>query len=91
MRRPMKGRRCLRISRVARSTTTAPLLQIASPPTPSSSASSRIVPGPRAVTSTISIPAAVALRTAAFVRSEKVPSLRRSVPSRSIAANRTNG
>src|SRR5206468_459004 len=40
----------------------------------------------RAVTSTIAMPASRAVRTAARVRSEIVPSLRRSVPSRSIAA-----
>src|SRR6266508_4809367 len=83
--------RAARMVRLATSYTIAPLPHTAVATSPESSPSPSTYRGGRAVTNTISAPAAVARRSARRVRSETVPSVRTSVPSRSVAIMRGTG
>jgi hypothetical protein len=72
----------------SRSQTTAPLAQMAMPPTPMRSAIGPRLRGGRPVTSTTVIPASLAAARAARVRSDTVSSGSSRVPSRSLATSR---
>ena len=73
----------------SRSQTTAPLAQMAMPPTPIRSAIGPRLRGGRPLTSTTVIPASLADASAALVRSDTVSSGRSRVPSRSLATSLT--